>query len=346
MKLKFAISIRARVQSALCVLALVPLAGYAQKPADVPGGFPNKPVKILIPLAAGGGVDTLVRSVGQKLGERWSTPILVDNRPSSGGVAAMEMLEQSAPDGYTLLSTGSQMELVSVYYRAGWNSIKPGMSPNFDVLKAFDPVVEMTSQPYVLVVPSALPVKSVKELIALAKSKPGELNYSTAGIGTPGHLGHEFMNSQAGVKMTHVPYKGGGAAMTDLLAGRVQLTFMPTLTATNLVKNGSVRALGVTSLKRLDTMPDVPTVAEAGVPNFELINAYGLFTKVGTPPAIMAAINRDVTQVLFLPDLRARLAADSSIPQPAHTPAQYKAKIEGNIARWTEVIKTAGITPE
>jgi len=345
MKHEYAMSIRATRHAALCALMVLPLAVQAQKPAGA-GGYPNKPVKILIPLAAGGGVDTLVRSVGLKLAERWGTPVLVDNRPSSGGVAAMEMLEQSVPDGYTLLSTGSQMELVSVYYRAGWNTIKPGMSPSFDVLKAFDPVVEMTSQPYVLTVPASLPVKSVKELIALARSKPGELNYSTAGIGTPGHLGHEFLNTQAGVKMTHVPYKGGGAALTDLLAGRVQLSFMPTLTATNLVKNGSIRALGVTSSKRLETMPDVPTVAEAGVPNFELTNAYGLFTKAGTPAPVMAAINRDVTQVLFLPDLHARLAADSSIPQPAHTPAQYRAKIEGNIARWTEVIKNAQITPE
>jgi tripartite-type tricarboxylate transporter receptor subunit TctC len=325
-------------------LACAPAAVQAQKPA--PGGYPSKPVKILIPLAAGGGVDTLVRAVGLKLAERWGAPIVVDNRPSSGGVVAMEMLAQAAPDGYTLLSTGSQIELVSVYYRAGWNKVKPGISPDFDVLKAFEPVVEMTSQPYLLVVPSSLPVRSVKELVAMAKAKPGELNYSTAGVGTPGHLGHEYLNSIAGVKMTHVPYKGGGAALTDLLAGRVQLTFMPTLTATNLVKQGSVRALGVTSTKRLETLPDVPTIAEAGVANFELTNNYGLFTTANTPPAVMNVINKEVTQVLFLPDMRAMLAAASAIPQPAHTPAQYKAKVEGAVAKWSAVVKSSGMTPE
>ncbi len=329
------------------LLAAALSSAHAQKPANLPGGYPNKPIKILIPLAAGGGVDTLARTVGQKLGERWGVGVVVDNQPSAGGVLAMNMLAQATPDGYTLLSTGSQMELVTVYYRAGWNKDKPGMSPNFDALKTFEPIVEMTSQPYLLVVPSSLPARSIKELVALARSKPGELNYSSAGIGTPGHLGHEYFNTLAGVKITHVPYKGGGgAALTDLLAGRVQLTFLTTLTATGLVKNGSVRALGVTSQKRLGNMPDLPTIAESGMPEFEMSNAYGLFGTGKIPAAILNAINKEVTEVLFLPELKARFMADGAEPQPSHTPAQYRAKLERNAARWASVVESSGIKPE
>lgn len=216
----------------------------------------------------------------------------------------------------------------------------------FDVMKAFEPVVQMTSQPYLLVVTASVPAKTVKELIALAKSKPGELNYATAGPGSAGHLGHEYFNSLAGVKMTHIPYKGGGASLTDLASGRVQLSFLTTITAVNLVKSGSVRALGVTSQRRMESMPDVPTIAESGLPDFEMTNSYGLFITAKTPPPIIAAINRDVTSVLLLPDLKARLAADGAEAQPPHPPSQYRAKVEGNIARWTAVVKASGITPD
>jgi tripartite-type tricarboxylate transporter receptor subunit TctC len=341
-----ALKLLASLMSCALVCA-APHVAFAQKPQNLPGGYPSKPIKILIPLAAGGGVDTLARTVGQKLSERWGVGVVVDNQPSAGGVVAMNMLAQAAPDGYTLLSTGSQMELVTVYYRAGWNKDKPGIAPNFDALKTFEPIVEMASQPYLLVVPASLPVKSIKELIALAKSKPGTLNYSSAGIGTPGHLGHELFNSLAGVKIAHVPYKGsGGAAMTDLLAGRVQLTFVGMITATNLVKSGSVRALGVTSQKRIDQLPDLPTIAESGMPEFEMSNAFGLFGTGKIPSTILSAINREVTQLLFLPDMKTKLLTSGMAPEPAHTPAQYRAKLERNAERWAAVVESSGIKPE
>ncbi len=329
-----------RFTACLRAVAAVLMAGasfvaQAQKPPALPGNFPTKPTRILIGLAAGGGIDILCRALSVKLGERWGQSVVVENRPTAGGIVAIEAVAQSAPDGYNWLASGGQLDLTVVFKRT-----------SFDVLKVLEPMVQMTVQPYVLVVNSALPVKSVKELIALARAKPGELNYATAGPGSTAHLGHELMNIQAGVKMTHIPYKGGGAMIPDLVGGRIQLAFMPTLSAVNLINNGSVRPLGVTSLQRLDSMPDIPTVSEAGVTDYELTNNYGLYVTAKTPPALIAAINREVTQVLAAPDMKARLAADGSTAPPVHTPAQYRARVEASIARWSAVVKTSGITPD
>ena len=319
----------------LPTLLAVPLTASAQKPAGLPGDFPAKPVRILIGLAAGGGLDIMTRALTTKLSERWGQSVVVENRPTAGGVVAVEAVAKSEPDGYTWHASGSQLELTVVFRRA-----------NFDVLKALEPMVQMSAQPYVLVVTGSLPAKSVKELIALAKAKPGGLNYGTAGPGSLGHLGHELMNMQAGVKMIHIPYKGGGSHVPDLVAGRLQLAFMPTLSATPLMKNGSTRGLAVTSLQRVPSLPDLPTVSEAGVPDFELANAYGLFVPIKVPPALIAAINRAVTQALAQPDMQARLAADGAAAPPAHTPAQYRALVEQHIQRYGEVVKSSGITPD
>ncbi len=314
---------------------LASAAALAQKPPGLPNNYPNKPVRVLIGLAAGGGTDILVRSMGQKLSEKWGVSIIADNRPASGGVLAMDMLAQSVPDGYTWLASGSQLELAAVFKRV-----------NFDVMKSYEPIVQMTSQPYLLMVTNSLPAKSVKELIALAKAKPGELNYATAGLGSAGHIGHENFDALAGVKMTHIPYKGAGAVAIDLAGGRVQLSFITTLGASPLLKAGTARALAVTSARRVDALPDVPTMAESGMGDFEMNNNYGLFTVAPTPAVIIAAINHDVTQVLFQPDVKARLAADGADPVPPHTPAQYRAQVEKRIARFTEVVRASGITPE
>jgi len=315
--------------------ALLAAPALAQKPAGLPGNYPNKPVRVLIGLAAGGGTDILVRAVGQKLSEKWGTTVVADNRPASGGVLAMDMLAQSPPDGYTWLASGSQLELAAVFQRV-----------KFDVMKSYEPIVQMTSQPYLLMVTAALPAKSVKELIALAKAKPGELNYATAGLGSAGHIGHENFNSMAGVKMAHIPYKGAGAVAVDLAGGRVQLSLITTLGASPLLKAGTARALAVTSAKRVDAFPDIPTVAESGLGEFEMSNNYGFFTVAQTPAPIIAAINREVTQALFQPDMKSRLAADGAEAVPSHTPAQYRGQVEKRIARFTEVVKSSGITPE
>jgi tripartite-type tricarboxylate transporter receptor subunit TctC len=328
-------------------LACLPQVAMAQKPAGLPGDYPAKPVRILIGLAAGGGVDTVVRAMSGKLSEKWGTPMIVENRPSTGGLVAMDILAKSPPDGYNWLASGTQLELGVTYHRVTKVKVKEGYAPSFDAMKVFDPIVQMNTQPYLLIVHTSLPIKSVKELIAYAKSKPGEMTYATPGIGSSVQIGQEYFNSLFGIKMTHIPYKGGGAALADLAAGRVQESFLTTLTAINLVKRGSVRALAVTSQKRLEAMPDVPTVSEAaGVPDFEMTNAYGLFARGGTPAAILTAINRDVLQVMNQPDMKAKLAADGAEPGPVQTPAQYRAKVEANIKRWIGVVEASGITPE
>ena len=316
---------------AAILMAVAPLGAYAQKPAD----YPVKPVRVILGLAAGGGLDTMTRALSTKLSERWGQSVVVENRATAGGVVAVETVAKSEPDGYTWHASGSQLELTVVFHRI-----------NIDVLKALEPVVQMSAQPYVLVVAAKLPVHSVKDLIALAKAKPGQLNYGTAGPGSLAHIGHELMNMQAGVKMTHIPYKGGGAMIPDLLAGRVQLAFMPTLTATPLMKNGTARGIAVTSLQRVPSTPDVPTISEAGMPDFELSSAYGLFVPAKTPPAVVAVINRDVAVTLAQPDMQARLAADGATAPPAHTPAQYRALVERHIKRYGEVVGAAGITPD
>jgi tripartite-type tricarboxylate transporter receptor subunit TctC len=310
-------------------------AALAQKPAGLPGDFPNKPVRVLIGLAAGGGVDILVRATTQKLTEKWDSALIVENRPTAGGVQAMDAVAQATPDGYTWLASGSQLELSAVYKRV-----------KFDVLKQIEPMAEMTSQPYLLVAHVSVPARNVKELISLAKSKPGALLYATAGPGSSGHLGHEYFNSLAGVTMTHVPYKGGGASLPDLTSGRVQLSFLTTLSGSALVKKGAVRALGVTSLKRLGYMPDVPTIAEQGMPEFEMSNTYGMFVTAGTPPAIIAGINREIVHVLNQPDLKATLEKGGAEVAGPHSPSEYRKTVAGNIARWTKVVKDSGINPD
>lgn len=310
-------------------------AASAQAPATRSGPFPVKPVRVLLGLAPGGGLDIMTRAVAGKLGERWGQGVVVENRPTAGGVVAMETVAQAAPDGYTWLASGSQLELTVVFHRV-----------NFDVLKAYEPVVQMSTQPYVLMVPAALPARSLAELLALARAKPGALNYGSAGPGSLGHLGHELLDLQAGVKMAHIPYKGGGPVIPDLVAGRLQLAFMPTLSATPLLKNGTARALAVTSPRRVDSLADVPTLAESGLPEFDLANNYGLFVPARTPAALVTGINQEVTRALATPDMQAKLAADGATAPPAHPPAAYRARVEANIARWSAVVKAAGITPD
>jgi tripartite-type tricarboxylate transporter receptor subunit TctC len=308
-------------------------AALAQKPPAT--SFPTKPVRVLIGLSPGGGVDVITRALALRLSEKWGMGVVVENRPTAGGVVAMDAVAQAAPDGHTWLASGSQLELTVVFQRV-----------KFDALKAYEPVVQMSSSPYVLVVPVSLPVRSVRELIDLAKAKPGALNYGTAGPGSSGHLGHELFNQRAGISMTHIPYKGSGAVLPDLAAGRVQLGFLSSLATVTLVKNGSVRAIGVTGAQRIEGIPDVPTISESGMPGFEWGNNYGLFVPARTAPVVINAINQDVTQAMALPDMKVRLAADGAEAPGPHTPAQYRAKVEANIARWTQVVKTAGIQPD
>jgi tripartite-type tricarboxylate transporter receptor subunit TctC len=323
-----------RTRAALCLalftMAAAPLAAWGQ--AQKPAAYPSKPVRIFVGNAAGGGVDVICRVVAQKLTERWGSAVLVENVPGGNGVIAMERTVQAAPDGHTFISGGASIELHAVYKR-------------YDVLKALAPVAQMTTQPYLLVVTSSLPVKSVKEYAAYAKARPGQLNYATAGIGSSGHLGHEMFNEALGVQTTHIPYKGSGAATADLINGRVQLMFISTLSGMPHVRSGAVRALGMTGLKRSPSMPDLPAVAET-VPDFEMNNGYGLFTNIKSPPAAVAAMNREVMQVMALAEMKSKLDADGAEAEEPHTPAEYRDRVAKRIAKWSAFVEAHGIKSE
>ena len=322
-----------------CVLATVIGLGApavcAQPKPPLPGNYPTKPIRVLLGSAAGGGGDTIARTLAPALSERWGRPVVVDNRVGAGGIIALELLAQAIPDGYTLYVGGTQVVTATVLKKVP-----------FDVRKVFTPIVQLTTQPYVLLVNPALPVNSVKDLIALAKSKPGVLNYGSTGVGASSHLGTEVFSYMTGVKMQHVPYKGTGQVMVDIMSGQIQVLFISTISGMPQVKSGKLRALALTSPKRLAQYPDLPTVIESGVPGFEMNDGYGLYAPVGLPQPILLALNREVSAIMNAPEQRARLTASGAEPAPPNSPAEYKAVIAGRIDKLEKFFKASGLDPE
>jgi tripartite-type tricarboxylate transporter receptor subunit TctC len=314
---------------ALVLSACVATAAHAQ---EKPGDYPKKPIRIVIGIAPGGGLDTMSRLGAQKLSERWGRSVIVDNRPGGGTVVGMELVAQALPDGYTLLGASDTLMLNGVLKRAA-----------YDVRKKFVPIVQLTTQPYVLVVTPSLPVTSVKELIAYAKSKPGALSYGSQGLGTTGHIGWERFKFMAGVDILHVPYKGAAPAVIDVLSGQIQMTFSNTVTSGVHLKSGRLRGLAITSPRRGQVFPDMPTVSEAGVPGFELSNSYAYFAPAGTPRGIIRAINAIVSQGMNSPETVRLLTADGSEPIAPATPEEFKARFERDYAELEKLIKAADI---
>ena len=310
-------------------LVCVATASWAQ---EKPGDFPRKPVRIVIGIAPGGGLDTMTRLGAHKLSERWGKSVIVDNRPGGGTVVGMEIVAQAPPDGYTLLGASDTLMLNGVLKRA-----------QYDVRKAFIPIVRLTTQPYVLVVNPSVPAKSVKELIALAKSRPGALNYGSQGLGTTGHVGWERFKFMAGVDILHVPYKGAAPAVIDTLSGQIQMTFSNTVTSGAHLRSGKLRGLAITSLRRGELFPEMPTVSEAGVPGFELSNSYGYFAPDGTPRGIIREINAIVSRGMNSPETIRLLAADGSEPLPPATPEEVKARFDREYAELEKLIAAANI---
>jgi tripartite-type tricarboxylate transporter receptor subunit TctC len=297
---------------------------------DRPKGYPAKPVRILVGNAPGGASDIVTRLVAGKLAERWGSPVIVENVAGAEGMIAVDRVAQAAPDGHTLFAGGSIIEFMAV-----------GKKLSFDLMQTMTPVVQMSTQSYLLVVPNSLPVKTIKELVAYAKVRPGQLNY--AGTAPPAHLGHEILNKALGITATHVPYKGAGPALPDLIAGRVQMMFVSTVSGIPQVRNGTLKAIASTGERRLAGMPDLPTVAESGAPDFELTNGYGLWTQAKVAPAILTAVNRDVLAITHSQDVKDKLAAGSSEPQPPHTPAEYRDRAARRIAESAAFIQASGI---
>lgn len=292
--------------------------------------YPAKPVRVLVGFEPGGGADTLGRIIGPKLSELLGQPLVIDNRPGANGVISMELTAKAPPNGYTLMILSAS----SVVSAALLTKV------TFDIRTAFAPVSRLTNYPYVLLLSRSLQVNDVKDLVALAKSRPGTLNYGSSGHGSAAHLGMELFKQAAGVDMVHVPYKGIGPAITELLGGQIQLLFGSTVSAGLAIKTGKVRALAVTSARRANALPDVPTITESGVPNFDLTGWYGLVTPAGVPQPLITKLNQAASRALKSPEVENGLSRDGSEPAPS-TPAQLGETIAKEIHTWKKVMQQA-----
>lgn len=315
------------------VLACVATGLHAQQsPGQLPASYPSKPVRILVGSSIGGGVDLAVRPVAQKLSERLGRQVIVENRDGASGAIAMEITAKATPDGYTLFVAGATMILTGAQKKVP-----------FDVRTAYAPIVRMTSQPYLLLVNPGLPVNSVKDLIAYAKNKPGTISYGTAGVGSTTHIGTELLKSIVSIDIVNVPYKGNAQALVDLMAGRIQMMFASGVAAGPNVKSGKIKALAIAGLRRMQAFPDLPTIAESGVPGYELGNSFGLYAPAGTSPAILALINREVSQFMNSPEMKDRLAIDATEAAPPQSPAQFKTEFVSDVTKWETFFKTSGL---
>jgi len=293
--------------------------------------YPVKPIRVVVPFPAGGGIDTVARILTPKLTESLGQPAVVDNRVGASGTIGTEAVSKAPPDGYTLLATfASHAQNASLYPKLG-----------YDTVKDFAPITLIATVPNILVVNPSLPVKTVKDLIALAKKHPGEILYASIGNGTPAHLSAELFNSMAGIRMTHIAYKGAAPSIVALISGETQLTFTTVLLAMPHVKSGRLRALGVASLKRAAVLPDIPTIDEAGVRGYESNAWYGLLAPAKTPPAIIEQLHRETVKALQLADVRDNLKAQGAEPVGS-TPRDFATLINAEIEKWRKVVVATG----
>jgi tripartite-type tricarboxylate transporter receptor subunit TctC len=313
-----------------CIIRLALLAGMVLPLPTHAQNYPARPVRMIVPLAAGGGMDTVTRSLAQKLTETFGENFVVDNRPGAGSQVGLEILSASAPDGHTLMMVSATTVIHPILYNS-----------RFDIVRDFTPVSQVTAQGYALVVHPALPAKSVTELVQYVRANPGKLNYSSSGIGSPIHMSTELFQIATDTRMTHVPYKGMGAAYADLVGGRIQLSFATIISSITHVKAGRLRALAVTPAKRAPALPDIPTLGEAGVP-VVVVNWYGLIAPPGTPKAVVERISGETAKAMRLPDVTKRLVAEGS-EAVGSSPQEFAAHIRAERDQWARVIKQAGI---
>ena len=293
--------------------------------------YPYKPVRLIVPYAPGGGVDIVARALAHELTKRMGQQIIVDNRTGAGGNIGSDVVAKATPDGYTLLIASPA------------NAINPSLYAKmpFNPARDLTPVALIATVPAVLLASPALPVKTVKELVALAKAKPGTLNFGSGGSGTTEHLAGEMLNVHAGITLQHVPYKGGAAVLPDLISGQISIFFVNQPFALPYIKAGTVKALGVASDERSAALPDVPTLAEAGLADFRVSVWYGIMAPAGTPKAIVSRLNREIVAALASPEMRERLLAMSLKPLPG-TPADFAAFFADEMTRWARVVKASG----
>jgi len=311
----------------LAALLAAPALAHAQS-------YPAKPIRIVVPFAPGGGADIIARILGQKMTDSWRQQVIVDNRAGASGNIGAEIVAKSAPDGYTLLITSSALAINPSVYR----------SVPYD-LKDFAPITQPGLLPNILVVHPSVPVKTVKDLIALARSQPGKLAYASAGAGTGTHLAAEMFKLLAGIDMVHVPYKGGGALISDLLGGQVALTFATLPSVMPYVKVGRLRAVAMTTTKRWPGLPAVPTIAESGFPGFEMSTWIGLLAPAGTPKDVIGKLHQEVVRILHLSDVRERFDG-LGIEPVGDTPEQFAQYIKSELVKYAKVVKQSGARAE
>jgi tripartite-type tricarboxylate transporter receptor subunit TctC len=297
--------------------------------------YPNKPIRMVVTMPAGGGTDVIARIIGQKLTESWGQPVVVDNRPGATGIIAMDIGAKSAPDGYTIIATSLHVV-----------TLNPNIFKKLphDVIKDFAPVALLARSQFVLLVNPSVPANSLKELIALAKSKPGQINYGSVGLGSSFHLAMVMLNNMAGIEMTHIPYKGSPQCLTALLSGELMSAFDQSSTATPHIKAGKLRALAMSGPKRSPELPDLPTIAEAGVPGYEATGGFAILAPAKTPKEIVTKLNAEIMKILHMPDVKQRFF-DFGVEIIDNTPEQFATIIKAEIAKWNKVIKEGKIPP-
>jgi len=317
--------------AALLCFSVTTHAQSTAKPA-ASGGFPDRPIRVIVGNAPGGGSDITSRRVTEKLGERLGQAVIVDNRAGANGVIAINAVAQSAPNGYTLL----------VVAGGDLASLNAQKKLTYDVRAAFLPITQLTSQYYLLLSSPSLPVASLKEVIDYAKAHPRALSFGSAGVGSAGHAGLELMKFQTDTNIVHVPYKGIAPALTDMIGGQLHLAFVSTISGAPHVASGKLRALAVTSLRRAKAYPDLPAVAEAGAPGFELTNWYGLFGPAGIPRPILDVLFQQTTQVLSTPEMQSQFSSSGADATPSASPAEFAQALEREVTKWQNVMRLPG----
>jgi tripartite-type tricarboxylate transporter receptor subunit TctC len=297
--------------------------------------YPARSVRLIVPSSPGGGTDITARIIAPKLSEYLGQQVVVENRAGAGTMIGGEAVARATPDGYTLLMGISTLAINPAMYR----------KVPYDALKDFAPISQVVALPNVLVTHPSLPVKSVKELIGFARARPGQINFASAGVGTNPHFAMELFNSMAGLKMVHVPYKGSGQGVIDLLAGHVTVMTPSILTAMGYVKDKRLRALGVTSAKRATGAPDIPTISEAGLAGYEAVQWFGVLAPAGTPAAIVTRLHKEIVRTLQAPDIRQKLVSDGADPVGS-SPEEFAAFLKAETTKWAKVAKDVGIKPE
>lgn len=322
--------------SRLSRIAVLIATALCAATANAAGAYPDRPVRLMLPFPPGGPSDIVGRMFAQKLSESLGQQVVIDNRGGAAGNIACEIAKNAAPDGYTLMQA-----------TVGTMSINPGLYLKlpYEPLRDFAPISLLTETPYLLVVNPNIPAKSVKELVALAKSQPGKMNFASGGVGTGNHFSGELFRMLSGIDVVHIPYKGSGVGMNDVLSGQVQFMFINLLPATPFVANGRLRGLGVTSAKRSSAAPDIPTIAESGFPGYQSTSWHGFVAPIKVPAPIIKQLHGELVKITQQPDVKKRMLAQGT-DVIGSTPDEFRKVIQIESAKWAGVIKTAGIKPE